>query len=152
LYEGGIITPMIAYWPGTIEPGRVTDHMSGFQDVLPTLAELVDVKPPDNIDGISFLPTLFDRPDKQQKHDYVYWEFTEQGGKRALRQGDWKVVQLKVGAKNPKPPELYNLKDDPAETTNLAGENPERLKELVKLMNSAHTPSEKFPLFASEKD
>lgn len=151
LYEGGIITPMIAWWPGTIEPGRVTDHISGFQDVLPTLADLVKVEAPDNIDGISFLPTLLDKPNEQQEHDYLYWEFVEQGGKRALRQGDWKVVQLKLSSKNPKPVELYNLADDVGETTDLAKKHPEKLQELVKLMDAAHTRSEKFPLFASEK-
>jgi len=151
LYEGGIITPMIARWLGVIEPGRVTDHLSGFQDVLPTLADLVNVDAPDNIDGISFLPTLLDNPTQQNKHEYLYWEFSEQGGKRALRQGDWKVVQLKVSSKKPKAPELYNLKNDLGETTNLAKQHPEKLKELVKLMDEAHTPSEKFPLFTSER-
>ncbi|MBD3675919.1 MAG: arylsulfatase [Planctomycetaceae bacterium] len=151
LYEGGIITPMIAWWPGTIEPERVTDHISSFQDVLPTLADLIDVDAPDNIDGISFLPTLLDKPSEQREHDYLYWEFVEQGGKRALRQGDWKVVQLKVSSKKPKPVELYNLADDPGETTDLANKHPEKLQELVKLMDAAHTRSELFPLFASEK-
>jgi len=110
------------------------------------------VKPPANIDGISFLPTLLDRPEKQKQHDYLYWEFTEQGGKRALRQGDWKVVQRKVSSKQPAPLELYNLKDDPAETTNLAKQHPDKLAELVKRMDAAHTPSETFPLFASERE
>lgn len=151
LYEGGIITPMIARWPGVIEPGRVTDHISCFQDLLPTLADLVNLEPPQNIDGISFLPTLLDKPQEQSQHDYLYWEFSEQGGKRALRRGDWKVVQLKVSSMNPKPVELYNLADDPGEANDLAKKYPEKVKELVRLMNEAHTPSEKFPLFASEK-
>ncbi|TWU02244.1 arylsulfatase [Stieleria varia] len=151
LYEGGIITPMIARWPGMIEAGSTTDHVSGFQDLLPTLADLVDVAPPMNIDGISFLPTLKGHPVNQKQHDVMYWEFSEQGGKRAMRKGDWKVVQLKVSTTKPKPVELYNLVEDPYETTDLAESMPERVKELTSLMDAQRTANENFPLFHSEK-
>ncbi|PHR90001.1 MAG: hypothetical protein COA78_35530 [Blastopirellula sp.] len=151
LYEGGIITPMIARWPGHVQAGSTTGHISCFQDLLPTLAELTNQKPVANIDGISFLPSIQGQASNQKQHDYLYWEFVEKGGKRALRQGDWKVVQLNVSSNNPKPVELYNLRDDISETKNLAKQHPERLQKLTELMDSAHITNKAYPLFASEK-
>ncbi|NND98482.1 MAG: arylsulfatase [Pirellulaceae bacterium] len=150
LYEGGIITPMIARWPGTIAANSQTDHLSGFQDLLPTLAELVNLPAPDDIDGISYLPTLLGNPSEQKQHDYLYWEFVEQGGKRALRKGDWKLVQLKVSSNKPPRPELYDLHTDPAETTDRADEHPDVAERLIRIMDSAHTPSARYPLFRHE--
>ena len=150
LYEGGIITPMIARWPGKIKPSSITDHVSGFQDLLPTMAELANVNVPANIDGISYLPTLMGNTSDQKQHEYLYWEFGEKGGKRALRCGDWKLVQLKLNAKKPPAPELYNLKTDPAETNDLATKNAATMQRLKALMDSARTKSDKFPLFYSE--
>ena len=150
LYEGGIITPMIARWPGKITAGTSTDHLSGFQDLLPTMAELVGVDPPSGIDGISYLPTLLGKHAEQREHDHLYWEFVEQGGKRALRRGDWKLVQLKVSSQKPLPPELYNLKDDMAEENNLAADRPKILAEMIDILGQAHIPSKQFPLFYDE--
>ena len=62
MYEGGIRVPMIARWPGKIEPGTKTDHISAFWDVMPTIAEITGTKAPEQIDGISFAPTLFGKP------------------------------------------------------------------------------------------
>jgi arylsulfatase A-like enzyme len=151
LYEGGIRVPLIARWPGRIQPGSQTDLVSGFQDVLPTLSELAGATPPAGIDGLSLVPTLLGRPDRQARHDHLYWEFIEQGGKRAIRQGDWKLVQLRASDPEPAPPELYNLKLDLAETRDVAAEHPEIVKRLVQLMNEEHTQSETYPLFAGEK-
>ncbi|QDT10246.1 arylsulfatase [Planctomycetes bacterium K23_9] len=150
LYEGGIITPMIARWPGKIAPGTATDHVSGFQDLMPTMAELVDTQLPEGLDGISYLPTLLNQTADQEQHDHLYWEFSEQGGKRALRRGDWKLVQTNVGRKQPSPVELYNLKSDLAEANDLSSKMPELVAELTALMDSARIPSETFPLFHHE--
>tara|TARA_R110002049_G_scaffold285698_2_gene466826 strand:- start:36791 stop:38095 length:1305 start_codon:yes stop_codon:yes gene_type:complete len=150
LYEGGIITPMIARWPGKIAAGSTTDHLSGFQDFLPTMVELVGGKMPENIDGISMLPTLMGNTDEQKKHDYLYWEFGELGSMRALRHGKWKLVQRDLKKKQSLPVELYNLQKDPAETTDLAENNTKVLKRLTKIMDSARTTNEVFPLFYDE--
>ena len=75
LYEGGIRVPMIARWPGKIEPSTTTDHLSAFWDVMPTIAELTGTEPPGGINGISFAATLLDRPEQQRQHEYLYWEF-----------------------------------------------------------------------------
>ena len=151
LYEGGVRVPMIARWPGKIEAGTTSQHISAFQDVLPTLAEVAGVEPPAEADGISMLPTLLGKPERQKEHEYLYWEFTEQGGKRALRQGQWKIVQLKISSPNPADPELYNLSDDLPEENNVADRHPDVVERLAKLMDQAHRQSESYPLWAEER-
>ncbi|MCG8649664.1 MAG: arylsulfatase, partial [Pirellulales bacterium] len=90
LYEGGIRVPLIVRWPGKIRPGKVSDHVSGFQDIMPTLAGIAGVEAPEN-DGISLLPTLLDKDSEQLKHPHLYWEFKEQGGKQAVLRDNWKA-------------------------------------------------------------
>ncbi|UCG49085.1 MAG: arylsulfatase [Phycisphaerales bacterium] len=146
LYEGGIRVPMIARWPGVIRDGSVSEHISAFWDLLPTCCELAGIEPPEGIDGISFLPTLLGRPEQQKKHEYLYWEFHEQGKKQAVRIGRWKGVRLNV-AKNPNGPiELYDLYKDIAEAKNVADHHPEVVEKIAQIMNSARTASEKWPL------
>ena len=151
LYEGGIITPMIARWTGKIAAGTTTDHLSGFQDFLPTMAQLTGVDPPEEIDGISYLPTLLGNPGAQEAHDYLYWEFTEKGGKRALRRGEWKIVQNNVSRANPGTVELYDLANDRAEANDLSAKHPDIVRELTAVMDAARTPSKDFPLFHHER-
>ena len=146
LYEGGIRVPMIAWWPGKIKTGSVNDHVSAFWDFLPTCADLAGFKTPRDIDGISMLPTLLGQDDKQKKHEYLYWEFHEQGKRQAVRMGNWKGVRLNV-AKNPDGPiELYDLKDDLAEKHNVANEHPDIVKRIEQYMKQAHAPSERWAL------
>lgn len=140
LYEGGIRVPMIAVWDGKIKPGQETDHISAFWDVFSTVADITGITTPENIDGISFLPTLLG--ESQKPHEYLYWEFHELGGRKALRKGDWKLVQYNVLKPEKTTTELYNLVTDPGEGNNVAKENPEIVQELMKLMNSARTESE----------
>lgn len=148
LYEGGIRVPLIAYWPGTIYPGQVTDHISGFQDVMPTVCELAGVPAPPETDGISLVPLFTGQAPPE--HDYLYWEFPEKGGLQAIRQGDWKAVRKDVSTKDSPPVELYNVATDPKETVNLANENPERIREMEALFKQAHIPSQRFPLLKKE--
>ena len=144
LYEGGVRVPTVARWPGRIAPGTRSDHISAFWDFLPTAAELAGVSDlPDGIDGISFLPTLLGEPDRQKTHDYLYWEFYEQNGKRAALFGDdIKAVQLNVAITPDGPVEIYDLKRDPAETTDIAGDHPERVQRAREIFEEAHTPHE----------
>jgi arylsulfatase A-like enzyme len=144
LYEGGIRVPMIAVWEGKVIPGTKTEHVSAFWDVMPTVAELAGVPTPENIDGISFLPTLIGK-ENQKQHDYLYWEFHEKGGRKALRKGDWKLVQYDVFTPEKTTTELYNLSTDIGEERNVATENSELVKELLELINSARVESENFP-------
>jgi arylsulfatase A-like enzyme len=149
LYEGGIRVPMIVRWPGVIKGGVITDHVSAFWDVMPTVADIIDAKVPEEVDGISFLPTLTGQNAKQKKHDHLYWEFHELGGRMALRKGDWKLIQYNVNKIPAGQFELYNLKDDPSEENNLAMKYPDKVKALKGIMLTARIPSEIFR-FASE--
>jgi arylsulfatase A-like enzyme len=143
LYEGGMRVPMIAFWEGKIVAGSKSEHISAFWDFLPTVAEITGVKAPENIDGISYLPALLGKEQKQ--HDYLYWEFHELKGRQAVRKGDWKLVRYNVFEPENATTELYNLKADIGEQNNVAGQNPEVVKELLKLMKSARTENEDFP-------
>lgn len=119
LYEGGIRVPMIARWPGVIAPGTTSSHVSAFWDVLPTLADVAGVRPPEDLDGISFLPALRGQEAAQAEHDYLYWEFHERGSKQAARLGDWKGVRFIRDDRF----ELYDLAKDRGETADLADTN-----------------------------
>lgn len=124
LYEGGIRVPMIASWPGHIKAGSKTDLVSAQYDLLATLADLTGFVKPENTDGISFLPTLLGKDD-QKEHDFLYWEFPGYGGQVAIRMGDWKLVRQHLKDKEKPTLELYNLKEDPTESNNVAEEHPD---------------------------
>ncbi len=136
LYEGGLRVPFIARWPGKIPPGTVRNYLGYFPDVLPTIAELTGAKTPDDIDGISFLPTLIGANalgHRQAQHDYLYWEI---GGQTAIRQGNWRAVRPKPTA----PWVLYDLSTDPSEARDIAAANPAKVKERAVLATKAHEP------------
>lgn len=146
LYEGGIRVPLIARWPGRIDSSQTSDHLSSFYDMMPTFAELAGINTPPGRDGISLVPTLF-RTGNQEHHEYLYWEFHEQGGKQAIRKEDWKAVRLGVHEDRNAPIELYNLSEDISEENNIADQYPEIISEMDSLFRAAHIPSETFRLF-----
>lgn len=141
LYEGGVRTPTIAWWPGKIKPGTTSDHLSAFWDISPTIRELAGAAPQNDTDGYSMVPTLLGKPG-QKKHSFLYWEFHEQGGKRAVLKGKWKLIYLKTGTVRNPAPLLYNLDKDPREQRNVAKSNPEIVSELKKIMAREHTVAE----------
>ena len=75
LYEGGIRCPLLVRWPGKVEAGSTSNHISAHWDLFPTFCELAGTNPPEGLDGISFLPTLLGK--EQEKHEHLYWEFYE---------------------------------------------------------------------------
>ena len=75
--------------PGRIAPGSQSDHVSVFEDIMPTLAELAGAEVPDNCDGLSLLPTLLGDADAQRQHDCLIWDFPGYGGQLAVRKGKW---------------------------------------------------------------
>jgi arylsulfatase A len=142
LYEGGIRVPTIAHWPAGITKPGDSAHISAFWDFLPTACELAGIGVPEGLHGISFAPTLTGKG-VQRAHDFLYWEFHEQDTRRALLQGDWKLVQYEV-AKEGKP-QLFNLAADLGETKNLAAEEPERVAAMIEIMEKHRIPSPIFP-------
>ena len=149
LYEGGIHVPMIVQWPNTVPAGSSSDHISAFWDVLPTLAEISGADQVAGIDGLSFAPTLLGSGDQPQ-HQYLYWEFHEKGGRRAIRSDEWKLVQYHIGTPEETTTELFNLENDPGETTDLAQEYPEVYQQLYTSMLEARTLNPVFQ-FADEQ-
>ena len=83
---------------------------------------------------------------------FLYWEFHEQGGKQAVRVQDWKGVRLDVSVRPDSPIELYNLKHDPGEQTNLASKYPEIVKRIAQIMKEAHKSDPEWPLLSTEKN
>jgi arylsulfatase A-like enzyme len=146
LYEGGLRIPMTVRWPGKIAPGRVSDLLWYFPDVLPTVAELSGAKAPEDVDGMSILPELIGEEAagrKQNSHEYLYWEI---GTQVAIRMENWKAVQ--PGAKRGW--ELYNLDNDLSEEKNVANDHPEILTQLRLLAAEAHEEAEEGTFFNRE--
>jgi len=143
LYEGGIRVPMLVRWPAKVKAGSKAIHISAFWDILPTFAEVCGITPPANIDGISFLPTLLGKKD-QQEHEFLYWEFYEKRGRKAVRKGQWKAVQYEIKDNPDAPVMLFNLLADPAEEQDMASEYPQLVVQMKKMMEQAHTDSEIF--------
>ncbi len=149
LTEGGIRVPMLARWPGTIEAGRVTDLASAHWDILPTVCELAGIKVTTATDGISFVPTLQGKED-QKKHDYLYWEFYERGGKKAARWGDWKAVQVGINKNPDAPVAIFDLSKDIQEKNDLAEARPNLVKRAQEIFAEAHVPSPNWKFGAAK--
>ena len=150
LYEGGVRTPFIAVWPEVIKPGSTSYHMLAFWDVMPTLHELSGAAPQTQSDGISFLPTLTGRGE-QPEHPYLYWEFHEEGGRQAVRMGQWKLIRQQVKDATRTHDELFNLSADPGELRDVSADYPEVVRQLGELIDRSHRPSRDFPLLPSER-
>lgn len=135
LYEGGIRVPAIAHWPGTIAPGGITNHIAYFGDLMATAADLSGVACPRDTDSISFAATLRGELEAQREHEYLYWEFYEQGGKQAVRFGPWKAIRQPMFTG---PIELFNLDVDLGEATDVASANPDLVAKAAEMMKEAH--------------
>jgi arylsulfatase A-like enzyme len=150
LTDGGIRVPMIAWWPGKVRPGMVTDHVAYFGDWMATAAELAGTKTPDGCDSISFVPTLMGLSDAQPRHEFLYWEFHEGGFKQAaLYQGRWKGLR---SSRPDAPIVLYDLQADIAERANVASGHPEIVEKIARYLQHARTESTDWaPRWSSEK-
>lgn len=156
-YEGGFRVPCIVRWPGKIKAGTESGRVTGFEDWLPTVLELIGEKNavPAGIDGISFASTLFGGA--QEPRPFLYRECPSYGGQQCVRVGDWKLVRQRLNPgpkqKKPLPPttELYNLASDPSETTDVAAQHPEIVEKLSTIAREQHVRSTLFPIRALDE-
>ncbi len=135
LYEGGIRVPAIAWMPGTVIAGGVTDHIAYAGDFLVTAAEIAGATPPQNTDSISFFPSLIGESSKQAQHEFLYWEFYEQGSRQAVRFGRWKAIRQPMLTGKV---ELFDLESDLSESHNLAADHPDVVAQGVAWMEQAY--------------
>jgi arylsulfatase A len=149
VFEGGIRVPLIARWPGNVAAGRETDQIAAFWDLLPTLCEISRIERVHDCDGISIAPTFLGSGGQPQ-HEYLYWEFPAYGVQQAVRSGNWKAVRSGVDRGDP-PFELYDLSNDISEQHNIAADHADIVRRLADYAAAAHTRSDLFPLFKSEK-
>jgi arylsulfatase A-like enzyme len=144
LYEGGIREPVIAYWPAVIKKKSTSGLVAAFWDFFPTFADITGQPRAEGLDGISLLPTLQSKG-VQKQHEYLYWEFHENGGRQVVRAGNWKAVRLNVMKDPDAPVQLFNLAVDPGETQNLSAQHPEVVRKLKAIMRTSHVENANFP-------
>lgn len=138
LYEGGIRVPFIAKWPGKIPAGKTSDLISAQFDMLATFAELTGQVNMPRTDGLSLMPELLGHKTVQKKHEYLYFEYPENGGQVAVRIGDWKGVKTNWKKEPRGKWQIYNLKSDPKETTDLAAMQPSLVKRMEMILQQEH--------------
>jgi arylsulfatase A-like enzyme len=133
LYEGGLRVPMLAWWPGKIPAGQVSDFTWAAWDFLPTAADIALIPAPANIDGLSVWPVLQGQA-PGRRHEFFHWQLRGRNVWHTVRFGDWEAVQPKADA----PLELYDLKTDPGETNNVADNHPDVVKKIREIMEGNH--------------
>ena len=143
LTEGGIRVPFIARWPGRVAAGATSSHVGYFGDLMATFAELAAAKPPPNLDSISLVPTLLGRG-TQLRHEYLYWEFYEQGISQGVLVDDrWKGIRLRTTTA---PIQLFDLANDLGEKSDIAANHPEMVGRVGQLMRTAHVDNEHWKI------
>ena len=131
VHEGGIATPLIVRWPAAVKTAAIVHQPGHIMDILPTCLDVAGAEYPKSdrdqpllsLEGKSLLPVFLGRT--RAGHDALFWEHE---GNRAVRQGKWKLVAGHGGGW-----ELYDLEADRTERHDLAGKQPERVKELAAL-------------------
>ena len=144
--EGGIRVPMLVRWPGVVKPGSTCNQYVMVDDILPTVLEMTGLemtgadkriaKRP-QVDGVSIVPLLRGGAGYPAERVLV-WHYPHVWGPKgpglgpfsAVRRGDWKLIYYYEDRRL----ELFNLADDLGEEENLASENPQRLREMTKLL------------------
>jgi arylsulfatase A len=148
LYEGGIRVPLIVTWKGRIKPGTTSEIVTGFEDWMPTFAELLNIKTPADLDGISFAPTL--HGERQKPRDFLYREFPGYDGWQSVRMGKWKLVRQylkprpRLGAVEPRT-ELFDLAADPFESRDVSALHRDVLVRMTRVLTTQRTSSALYP-------
>lgn len=148
LDEGGIRVPCIVRWPGHTPAGTSTDALTGFEDWMPTLLEIVGETVPSGLSGISLRSLLMGGA--APVRPFLYREFPGNGGWQAVWQGPWKAIRRDLARRartgQPMLTELYHLEEDPAETQDRAAQHPDIVSRLEQIMREEHMPCTDFPL------
>lgn len=127
-FEGGVREPLIVRWPPVVAAGSVCHDVVTSVDFYPTLLEIAglrgDAGHNANVDGISLTPLL--KQNGKLSREAIYWHYPHYNGiggypYGAIRRGEWKLIEFYEDMHV----ELYNLKDDIGETTDLAEREPE---------------------------
>jgi arylsulfatase A-like enzyme len=142
LYEGGLRQASMAWWPGTVPAGRVAEEPWAFWDFLPTVAELVGAKLPENVktDGHSLVSFL--KGGEAPKRDHFYWELHEGASLQAARWDNWKAVRNGPST----PIEIFDLASDVSESTDLATTRPDLVSKAELLFKTARKDHPDWPL------
>ncbi|NLT70036.1 MAG: sulfatase-like hydrolase/transferase [Verrucomicrobiaceae bacterium] len=135
-YEGGISSPLIAWWPGVVKAGRITREPSHITDITATIFDVSGQPYPTDfnnrsvapMDGKSLRPVLEGKP--RNGHPSLCWAT---GGHKAVRMTHWKLVAAPKG-----PWQLYDLSRDRAETNDVAAEHPERVAAMARVFEQWH--------------
>lgn len=126
MFEGGQRVPFMAQYPGRLPAGKVYDGAVSALDIFPTAVALAGAQAPDNCDGVDLMPYLTGEREGDP-HQALFWR---NGANSAVRQGNWKLVNLTEGRNLL----LYDLAADIGEMNDLAAKHPEKLKELSGLL------------------
>lgn len=131
IYEGGHRVPFVVRWPGKVSPGSDCDATICLNDIFATSAEIVGVSVPEGTaeDSHSILSLLLQQESRRENLSIIHQSMS---GDLALRQGDWKMIFLIDGKR-----ELYNLKDDPSETSDLSTSHVDTANQLTDIMLGA---------------
>jgi arylsulfatase A-like enzyme len=133
LAERRLRVPMLVSWPRVFPSSRVSDFPWAFWDFLPTAADIALATRPEDLDGLSVLPTLLGKP--QKPHDFFYWEIPGPTLLQAVCQEHWKAVRSTPGDTK----RLFHLGNDPGEATNVMELHPDVWARLTNLMSQART-------------
>ena len=148
LTEGGIRVPTLAWWPQTIKPNSISDQPLYFGDLMATACEMSGTSLPAETDSLSFLPSLQGNTAKQKRHKFLYWEFYERTFRQAVVMENWKLIRADMDNQRL---ELYDLKNDIHEDSNLIQEQPAVAQRMLSYMETAHSPHPNWPTPGSKK-
>ena len=141
LHEGGVRVPLVVSWPGRIEAGSSSELPVANWDFFPTLISLAGGSTSVSLDGIDFSPVLIDEGPAPEREG-LYWEYHSRGGMQAARLGDWKGLRVDAHGAPDAPIQLFDLKNDPNETTDVASDHPGIVARIDAFMAESRTTSD----------